>query len=232
MAVNPLRRQRRELLQLDPRTKLVVATAYAVVLMFTVHLSAIAVETAAVSLLVVALKLTPAWSATLRVLVPMTAFLVVVMLFSFDLATALAAALRLVAVTTTFFIFFQTTAPEDLASALIKIGVPYAFAFILTAAMQYVPVLSHKMQDVMDAQRARGIRLERDLASIPNYPALFAPLLIQSFTLADQLAEAMEARGFGCPHRTCSEEYMMHKFDFVIMALALTGVVLAWQIRS
>ncbi len=216
---------------LDPRTKLVLALAGALVLMFTANLGTLAVETATLAALVLALKLARPWFAMLRILLPMTAFLVIMLLRSFDLATALAGALRLIAMPTVFLVFFQTTAPEDLANSLVKMGVPYAFAFILTTAMRFVPVLSHKVQDIMDAQRARGIRLERDLASVRHYPALFAPLLIQSFTLADQLAEAMEARGFSRPHRTSYRDYALGNLDFVVLALGLLLVVLAWQFR-
>jgi energy-coupling factor transport system permease protein len=97
--------------------------------------------------------------------------------------------------------------------------------------MQFIPILSRKMQDVMEAQRARGIRLERDFASVRHYPALFAPFLIQSFTLADQLAEAMEARGFGAPHRTFAESYSLRAMDFLIMALSVAFVFVGWQIK-
>jgi energy-coupling factor transport system permease protein len=227
------------MMSLEARTKLLVTLAYAVMLMMTVGFAALAIESVAICLLVLALRLTHPWLKTLRVLLPMTAFLVVVMVFSFDLITALTSALRLAALTTAFFIFFQTTAPEDLANALVKTcperwrrsGAPFAFAFILTTAMQFIPVLARKMQDVMDAQRARGIRLERDLASVRNYPALFTPLLIQSFTLADQLAEAMEARGFGAPRRTFAETYSLRGVDYLALGLALTLVFVGWQLR-
>lgn len=216
---------------LDPRTKLFLAFAFAVVLMFTTNIAALAAEFSGSVLLVIARRQTRTWAQILRVLVPMTVFFIVVMLFSFDLNTALAGALRLVAMTTTFFIFFQTTLPEDLANALVKSGVPYAFAFIVTAAMQYVPVLSRKMQDVIDAQRARGLRLERDLASVRNYPALFTPLLVQSFTLADQLAEAMEARGFGTPRRTFADNYSFRRVDYAAIFATLVILLLAWRLR-
>jgi len=218
-------------MKLDPRTKLLAAFAFAAVLTFTANLSALAAESIGIALLAVAFGRTRAWLKLLRVLLPMTAFLIAVMLWSFDLAAALAGALRLIAMTTAFFVFFQVTAPEDLANALVASRVPYAFAFILTTAMQFVPVLSRKMQNVMDAQRARGIRLERDLASVRNYPALFTPLLIQSFTLADQLAEAMEARGFGAPRRTFARGYALRGADYAVMFLALVFVWMGWQMR-
>jgi energy-coupling factor transport system permease protein len=218
-------------MRLDPRTKLVLALAGAVVLMVTTHLATLAVEMAMLAILVFALKLGRVWLGTLRVLLPMSLFLVVMSLWAFDIPTALAGALRLIAMSTVFMVFFQTTAPEDLATSLVSMGVPYAFAFILATAMQFIPVLSRKMQDIMDAQRARGIRLERDLASVGNYAALFTPLLIQSFTLADQLAEAMEARGFSRPHRTWYTPYGLRRLDFVVMVLGLLLSALALQFR-
>jgi energy-coupling factor transport system permease protein len=218
-------------LPFDPRTKLIVAVAFAALMVMTSNLAALAIGVAVPSLLAIALRRTRAWLDLLRVLLPMTAFFVILMLFSFDLETVAGTALRLVAMTSAFFVFFQITPPEDLANALVKSGVPYAFAFILTTAMQFVPVLSRQMQNVMDAQRARGIRLERDLASLPNYPALFAPFLIQSFTLADQLAEAMEARGFGTPHRTFAFDYSLRIWDYLVIFAALGCAVLAWWVR-
>ncbi len=218
-------------LVLDPRTKLAIAIAFAAILVLTSNLVVLAAGVAVPAVLAIALRRTRAWLDLLRVLLPMTAFFVVLMLFSFDLGTVIGTALRLVAMASGFFIFFQTTPPEDLANALIKMRVPYAFAFILTTAMQFVPVLARQMQNVMDAQRARGIRLERDLASVRNYPALFAPFLIQSFRLADQLAEAMEARGFGAPHRTFAVDYRLHGWDYIGILLALGSVILAWQVR-
>lgn len=215
----------------DPRTKLFLAIAFAVTLTVTTDPAALAVEGVAVVWMTVALRLTRAWLRTLWVLLPMTAFLVVVVYFSFDLETAFAGAVRLIAMTTAFFIFFQTTVPEDLANALVASGVPYVLAFILTASMQFVPVLSRKMQDVMDAQRSRGIRLERDFESLRNYPALFAPLLIQAFTLADQLAEAMEARGFGAARRTFAKEYQLGAFDWIAIAVGVILVGLVWMLR-
>src|SRR5574341_609435 len=105
-----------EMLSLDPRTKLFLTIAFAVVWTLTTDLAALGIESAVVALMVMALGLRGAWLKTLRVLLPMTTFLVVVVFFSFDLATALAGALRLIAMTTVFFIFFHTTAPEDLAN--------------------------------------------------------------------------------------------------------------------
>jgi energy-coupling factor transport system permease protein len=154
----------------------------------------------------------------------MTAAWFVISILAFDLFTAVTASLRLVALTSTFFLFFRATAPEDLGNALVKAGLPYAFAFVLSTSLQFVPVISRKAQNVFDAQRSRGIPLEPGLAALRHYPALLAPLLIQAFQLADELAEAMEARGFGRPGRTFMRDYRLRAVDWIVLVGAAAGL--------
>jgi energy-coupling factor transport system permease protein len=218
-------------LPLDPRTKLAVAVSYTIILMLTSRLELLVIGLAAVAVVVVALDLFHTWLQMLRLALVMTAIVFAISLLSFGLTTALTTSVRLLAVVTTFFIFFHTTAPEDLANVMVKMGSPYAFAFILSTGMQFVPVIQRRLAQVRDAQRARGIRLEADLASLPNYPALLVPLLISSFQLADELAEAMESRGFGSPHRTFATKFRLGWRDYgllLLAAISLTSVV-CWR---
>lgn len=215
----------------DPRSKLILALAWSVVVMLATRWDMLGVISLVTLGAVVALGQISTWLKTLRALVPMTIFLVAVMLWAFDASTALMSALRLWVLTTTFFLFFRTTTPEDMANALVASGAPYALAFILTTAMQFVPVLARKMSAVRDAQRARGMRLENDVASLRYYPALIVPMLIQTFLLADQLAEAMEARGFGAPHRTFARTYALQRHDWGLIGIALVLIVVGWWWR-
>jgi energy-coupling factor transport system permease protein len=136
------------------------------------------------------------------------------------------AALRLLTIGTIFFLFFQTTSPEVLSNALIKMGAPYPFVFVLTASMQFVHVLIRRVISIRDAQRARGIPVEGSLGAIRYFPALAGPLLIQAFQLADELAEAMEARGFGAPGRRFRYEPHLRVFDWVVMIVSITAAVI------
>ena len=118
---------------------------------------------------------------------------------AFDLSTALISGLRLLALGTVFFLFFQTTSPKNLSQALVRMGLPYAFSFVLTVSMEFIPVLTRRAANIRDAQRARGIPLQGGLRTLRYLPALLGPLLIQSFKLADEMAEALEARASGPP---------------------------------
>jgi energy-coupling factor transport system permease protein len=146
---------------------------------------------------------------------------------AFDLVTAVMAALRLLTIGTVFFLFFQTTSPEALSNALIKMGAPYPFVFVLTASMQFVHVLIRRVISIRDAQRARGIPVEAGLRAFRYFPALAGPLLIQAFQLADELAEAMEARGFGAPGRRFRYEPHLTLLDWAIIAVSIAAAVIA-----
>lgn len=215
---------------LDPRTKLLLAIAYTALLIKAGGIIWPAVGLAGLAGLILLLGLGGQWLRHLRLILVMTAIVVVISWLSFDLTVAVMAGLRLVAIVSAFFLFFQTTLPEDLGNALVKMGVPYAFAFILTSSMQFVPVISKKLQNIIDAQRSRGIRLERDMASLQNYPALLMPLLIQSFKLSDELAEAMEARGFSRPGRTFLRDYRLRALDWLVLSGAAIVLVVIFAV--
>ncbi len=167
----------------------------------------------------------------LRVVAVMAITWFLISLVAFDLLTAITAGLRLVALTSAFFLFFRTTAPEDLGNALVKAGLPYELAFVLSASLQFVPVISRKARNIFDAQRSRGIPLEPGWAALRHYPALMAPLLIQSFQLADELAEAMEARGFGRPGRAFMREYRLRAVDWGVMIGAAGALAAILMVR-
>ncbi len=150
---------------------------------------------------------------------------------AFDLITGIVSGLRLLTIGTTFFLFFQTTSPGMLSNGLLKMGLPYPFAFVLSASMQFVPVLIRRARNIRDAQRARGIPIEGSLGTLLHLPALAGPLLIQAFKFADELAEAMEARGFGISGRSFRYELRFRWSDWLIVAVSLVVLTIVLSIR-
>ena len=76
-----------------------------------------------------------------------------------------------------------------MANALVKSGLPYNIAFVVSAGMQFVTVLGRKAREVLEAQQTRGIPISAGWRVIRRFPTFFIPLLIQSFQLAEELAE-------------------------------------------
>jgi len=189
------------------------------------------VEWGALILLIISMAQGKAYLRWLRLVVPMSLFFGAITWWSINLEAGTVAALKLLTLTTVFFVFFSTTLPEDLGNALVEWGLPYTVAFVLSTSLQFVPVISRKAKNVLDAQRTRGIPVEPGWSALRHYPAFFIPLLIQAFQLAEELAEAMESRGFGRPGRTFLKEYRMGYRDWTALGVGFLTLIalMSWQ---
>jgi energy-coupling factor transport system permease protein len=215
----------------DPRTKLILAIFYATVVVVSDRPAALTAEWGALVLLIVLMEQAKAYFRWLRLVLPMSLFFAAVTWWSANAAAGAAAGLKLLALTSGFFAFFSTTVPEDLGNALVKTGMPYHIAFVLSTSMQFVPVLGRKAKNVLESQRARGIPIEPGWSALRHYPAFLVPLLIQAFQLAEELAEAMETRGFGLPNRTFYKDYRLGVQDWLALGIGLVILIglLVWQ---
>jgi len=207
---------------LDPRTKLLLAIGYAALIVAANRLTWSLAEGGVLLLFIVVIGKTRSYLRWLRMVLPMSLFFGAVVWWTADVRTAALAALKLLTLTSVFFAFFSTTLPDDLGNSLVKVGMPYVVAFVLSTSLQFVPMIHRKIKNVLDAQRARGIPLEPGWSALRHYPAFLGPILIQAFQMAEELAEAMEARGFGLPGRTFLKDYLMQTRDW----LALSGGLL------
>jgi len=207
----------------DPRTKLALTVLYAIWIVAVDGLDWLAGAFGMLMFFLAVSGQVRAYMRWLRLVVPMSLFFGAVVWWSAGRDAAVFAALKLLALTSVFFVFFTRTVPEDLANALVKMGLPYAVAFVMGTALQFVPVMGRKAKNVLDAQRARGIPLEPGWCALRNYPAFFGPILIQAFQFAEELAEAMEARGFGLPGRSFLKDYRMKIKDW---AAICGGIIL------
>ncbi len=215
---------------MDPRTKLLLTFAFSVVAVAEKRLpvlGALALMPIAAS---IGFGLGRDWLRSLRLLAPMFLIASLITLMAFGPEVALEVALRLIAVGGASYLFFRTTLPEDLAGALVRMGVPYAFAFILTTAMEFIPVIQRKVAGIIDAQRSRGIPLEPGWRAFRYYPARLIPIMVAGFSLADELAMAMESRGFGRRGRSSYRDYRFGPGDW--LALMACAVSLALWAKS
>jgi energy-coupling factor transport system permease protein len=142
--------------------------------------------------------------------------------------------LRFVVLVESFSVFFLTTSPDHLGLALEQTHVPYEFSFAFTTAVRFVPVLAEEAQTIMDAQKARGLELEKGnfLKRIRNYVPVLIPLIVSAIRRSLELAEAMESRAWGATKkRTNLYVLKLHRGDFALLAITIGVLVLAIYVR-
>lgn len=134
-----------------------------------------------------------------------------------------------------------TTTPMELTDSieaglrpLERFRVPaHEIALMLSISLRFLPTLADETDRIMKAQQARGVDLksgpimDRLKAVVP----LLIPLFVSAFKRAEDLATAMEARGYrGGEGRTRLREMTWHRRDtallliFVIVTLILIGL--------
>jgi energy-coupling factor transport system permease protein len=126
--------------------------------------------------------------------------------------------------------FWMWTHPTDLALMLQAWGVPYRYAFLPTLAFRAFPLLSHELARVLEGQQLLGIDLQRARTQIRCFPQLFIPFCLVTLEVGNDVALAMELRGFGCQaERTHLRTLTAHWWDYAAGAACLgLAVLLVW----
>ena len=229
--------------RLDPRAKFLLVVALVVPALLFTSIYVMAVLLVVQVPLIVAGRVTKRWAMSLRAGLFLSALIFGVNLFTSSVVFAVGLTLRFLVLLTCFSVFFMTTSPDDLGLALDRVGFvrwlsrrwlgyPNALSFTFTTAVRLVPTLAADAQTVVDAQRSRGLELDRGnlLRRVRNYVPILIPLLLIAIRRSLELAEALESRGFpGKEGRTSLFELRFGRVDYGLMAASLGGLLLsAW----
>jgi energy-coupling factor transport system permease protein len=137
--------------------------------------------------------------------------------------------LKLAELLGTSVLFLSTTKVEEFTVGLSSLGVPYRAGFAITLAFRLVPLFIDSALTVVQAQRLRGHDFDRGgpLERIKRYVPVMIPVFMGALRKANNMAMALEARGFGKNHRPTSFiGYPMTVSDVCSLALiAMLGVV-------
>lgn len=144
-------------------------------------------------------------------------------------------ALRILLLVSVAGLLTATTAPvaladgiEDLLSPLKRVRFPaHEVAMMMTIALRFIPTLGEEAEKITRAQAARGADFSEGgpLRRARGLVPVLVPLTVGAFRRADELAEAMESRGYrGGEGRTRYRELRFRTRDAI--ALGITVLVL------
>ena len=153
-------------------------------------------------------------------------------IYSDDVNQTLYIVVRLMLMVIITTVLTATTKPLDLTLGIEKllkpfekIGVPaHIIAMMISIALRFIPTLIEETQRIMNAQASRGVDLENGSIKekIMAILSLIVPLFVSAFDRADQLANAMEARGYDPSRkRTRYKVLKMQTIDYASMILSV-----------
>ena len=124
----------------------------------------------------------------------------------------------------------MTLGLEDLLKPFEKIGVPsHEIAMLISIALRFIPDLIDETNRIIKAQESRGVDLKEGKLTerIGAILSLIVPLFVSAFQRAEDLANAMEARGYQPGEkRTRYKVLKMRTPDWILLGSAALILVL------
>ena len=151
--------------------------------------------------------------------------------------------IRLVLMIALTIILTSTTLPMDITYALDWYLSPLKLvkfptqvvSLTISLALRFIPTLLNEANRIMNAQKSRGVDYNKGflMAKIKSITTLIIPLLVSCFSRSDELAIAMEARGYD-PYKKRSHYKTLH-FTYrdlfaIIFVLLLGGIMITASI--
>jgi energy-coupling factor transport system permease protein len=220
--------------RLDPRVKLLIS-----LLMFTTTLLvrslyelfpvlAFMIAVAAVAMVLKRVARTMVFTALFSAII-----FVLNLIFTKNLDASLLYAIRFVAIVVSTSLFFITTSPDELEQVMKTFRLPRDVVFAFVTAVRFIPVMMLDTIQIMDAQKSRGLELEKGnmLKRVRNMIPILIPLVVNSVVRSGELAEAMESRAYGVTSRPTSlVEYRSSFWDRLVgVAAIITFAVAAYS---
>jgi cobalt/nickel transport system permease protein len=198
---------------LDPRTRILAAVAWAVVVVGLSNLAvlAVAVVTALAAARVAALPARPTaakvmtmdgFVVALLVMLPFTtpgtpvAALGPLTASAEGVELALAIALKANAVVLMLLALVGTLEPPTLGHALHRLAVPAGLVHLMLFTVRYIAVLGAEATRLRTAMRARAFAPRTDRHTLATYGYLVGMLLVRAAERAERVLDAMKCRGF------------------------------------
>ncbi|MDD3899455.1 MAG: energy-coupling factor transporter transmembrane component T [Syntrophomonadaceae bacterium] len=132
----------------------------------------------------------------------------------------------------------MVTSPAELTTGMERLLRPFKFpgisshdlAVMLSIALSCLPTLLKEINKIREAQLARGANFKtRNLIKKAKaVTSLVIPLTINIFRRADELATAMEARGYQPGPRTYLKELAMTPLDYLIIIAVVAATLIIY----
>jgi len=111
---------------------------------------------------------------------------------------------RIVAVSVLMPLLTLTTETRYLTFGISRLGINYRYAYIITSALNLIPMFRDEAQLMFEARRLRGMKSPETgniITRMKEYSVMVIPLIIKAIRQAGLMGLAMDSRAFGT-HKT------------------------------
>jgi energy-coupling factor transport system permease protein len=213
--------------RLDPRVKLLVSVLMFSTTLLVRYLYELAIVLAFMVGVAAVAKVLHRVGRTMALTAVFSTFIFVLnFFFTRSLETSALYALRFVAIVVSTSLFFITTSPDELEQVMKTFRLPRDVVFAFVTAVRFIPVMMLDTIQIMDAQKSRGLELEKGnvVRRVRNMIPVLIPLVVNSVVRSGELAEAMESRAYGAVPKPTS--LVKYKASIADKAVALAAVAL------
>ncbi|SFR01210.1 energy-coupling factor transporter transmembrane component T family protein [Desulfoscipio geothermicus] len=141
--------------------------------------------------------------------------------------------IRLLVIVSAFCFYTYAVHPDKALKLFSKFGNKSVLA--VTLSTRLFPLMIRDVRRITEVQRCRGVKLDTGSRwqRVKNRLPVINVLLLSSLERSLQLAESMQARGYGSGKRTCYTRDLWRPRDCLIFSAAvlslLTGIWAVWQ---
>jgi energy-coupling factor transport system permease protein len=131
-------------------------------------------------------------------------------------------ATRFLAIAMTGFPLAFAVRPGDLSVAFARLGVPARFAYAIDLTFRFLPTTSANLRDTIAAQRLRGYEpapTRNPVRRVRQLQPLIVPVTVGAFVDAEDVADALELRGFADGRRTWLRTLRFDTADRTVLAI-------------
>lgn len=121
--------------------------------------------------------------------------------------------------------FFAISRPFEMLTVLSWLRVPRGFCFALGIGFRFLPIVFEEGDQILMAQRARGLNARRGLAAILNLPVVFyslsIPLMIGMLSRLNSLWLTLRIRGFTLDEGVAPKPFKLTALNISVILYSL-----------
>lgn len=127
-------------------------------------------------------------------------------------------------------LFVTVTNPIEIPAGMLKAKIPHKYGITVMTALRMLPLIDRQIKNVIDAQRARGLRLKPSIKSlpklIPQFTSLMIPILHSVLEISIKLSDTLISRGYNPNGKITIPPSKLKTSDYILFLLS--GVILVW----